>query len=67
METVPTETIAAAVTEVVEIIDYTPLLTDISGNAALTADYLRIVGGCVVFFVVVLLCYFVYKFFRIFF
>lgn len=59
--------VETTVTEVVEIIDYTPILLEISTEAALSADFLQIVTGCLVFFVVVLLCYFVYKFFRIFF
>lgn len=64
----PTEpTTVTQVIEVVEVIDYRPLLTDIGLNAAYSADFLRVIAGCVVFFVIVLLCYFVYKFFRIFF
>lgn len=59
--------VETTVTEVVEIIDYTPILLEISTEAALSADFLQIVTGCLVFLVVVLLCYFVYKFFRIFF
>ena len=62
METVPTEVI-----EVVEIIDYSPILAEISWDAAASAEFLQIITGCLVFFVVVILCYFVYKFFRIFF
>ena len=55
------------VIEAIEIIDYTPLLSTISANSTLIVDFLRIICGGVVFFMVVLLCYFAYKFFRIFF
>ena len=61
------ETAATEVIEVIEIIDYTSLLTDIAANAALHTEFLRIISGGMVFLMVVLLCYFAYKFFRIFF
>lgn len=34
---------------------------------AASTEYLRLISGCLVFIVVIILCYFVYKFFRIFF
>lgn len=63
------ETIATEATEVIEIIegvDYTPLLEKIAANTSLIADASVWIQGFLLFFVVVVLCYFVYKFFRIF-
>ena len=63
------ETIATEATEVIEIIeavDYTPLLEQIAANTSLIADASVWIQGFLLFFVVVVLCYFVYKFFRIF-
>ena len=56
------------------VIDYSTQLTEIAEllaqivtNSAYTADFLKLISGVCVFLVVVILCYFVYKFFRIFF
>ena len=61
MESVP------QVIEVTQNIDYTPLLDQIAANTALNAQFLQIICAGAVFALVVLLCYFAYKFFRIFF
>ena len=45
---------------IVEVIDYTEQLMQING-------YLQYLTGFAIFAVVVVLCYFVYKFFRMFF
>lgn len=63
--TAPTEVIE--VIEVVEQIDYTEYLSKIVTNTALLADFGELVTGFLVFFVVVCLCYFAYKFLRVFF
>ena len=60
--TIPTEVI-----EVIEIIDYTPLLDQLIAYSDLCVQLLRIIGAGALCFMVVALCYFVYKFFRIFF
>ena len=60
--TIPTEVI-----EVMENIDYTPLLELLIDNSELCVQLLRIIGGGAVCVMVMALCYFVYKFFRIFF
>ena len=63
METIiPTEVI-----EVMDVIDYTPLLDQLIANSELCVDLLQIIGAGAVCVMVVGLCYFVYKFFRIFF
>ena len=54
------------VTEIIEGVDYTPLLEQIAVNTSLIADASVWIQGFLLFFVVVVLCYFVYKFFRIF-
>ena len=54
-------------TEVVESLESTESSTALEIYAASSNDYLRIITGCVVFFTVVALCHFSYKFFRIFF
>ena len=59
METVPAE--------IIEVIDYTPILEDIQTAAELNADASVLIAGFLLFFTVVLLCYFAYRFFRIFF
>ena len=64
------QTIATEATEVIEIIegvDYTPLLEKIAANTSLIADASVWIQGFLLFFVVVVLCYFAYKFLRIFF
>lgn len=63
--TAPTEIIE--VIEVVEQIDYTEYLFQIVTNTALLADFGELITGFLVFFVVACLCYFAYKFLRIFF
>lgn len=63
METIPT----SAPTEVIEVIDYMPILEKIEAHASLSADASVLIAGLLLFFVVVVLCYFAYKFFRIFF
>lgn len=66
--TAPTEvTEVIEVIEVVEQIDYTDFLSDIVTNTALLADFGELITGFMVFFVVVCLCYFAYKFLRVFF
>ena len=52
--------------EIIEVVDYTPLLEQIAANTSLIADASVWIQGFLLFFVVVVLCYFVYKFFRIF-
>lgn len=63
METLPTE----SVSQVIEVIDYTPYLERIEAYANLSADASVLIAGFLLFFVVIILCYFAYKFFRIFF
>lgn len=69
METIPETTIPAVteVMEVMETIDYTETLTALlesSQNLELLQGYLVSFG---LFLIVVVLCYFCYKFFKIFF
>ena len=52
--------------EIIEGVDYTLLLEQIAANTSLIADASVCIQGFLLFFVVVVLCYFVYKFFRIF-
>ena len=61
METIPT------VTEVSQVIDYTPVLVQMEELLNTCADASVLISGFLLFFVIVCLCYFVYKFFRIFF
>lgn len=63
--TAPTEIVE--VIEVVEQIDYTEYLSEIVTNTALLAEFGELITGFMVFFVVVCLCYFAYKFLRVFF
>lgn len=59
METIATEAVAEAVTEVIEVIeaiDYSPVLEEISAHASLTADASVLIAGMLLFFVVVVLC-----------
>lgn len=58
METVPVIT---------EVVDYTPVLVQIESLLNTCADASTLIAGFLLFFVIVALCYFVYKFFRIFF
>lgn len=52
---------------VIEVIDYTPYLESIDSRVGQIADASVLISGFLLFFVVVALCYFAYKFFRIFF
>ena len=52
---------------VIEVIDYTPYLESIDSRVGQIADASVLISGFLLFFVVVVLCYFAYKFFRIFF
>lgn len=63
---IPEVTESFNVTEIIEGVDYTPLLEQIAANTSLIADASVWIQGFLLFFVVVVLCYFVYKFFRIF-
>lgn len=63
---IPEVTEPINVTEIIEGVDYTPLLEQIAANTSLIADASVWIQGFLLFFVVVVLCYFVYKFFRIF-
>ena len=60
METIPTESVMTGVTEDTTLESILMLVNQI-------ADASVLMNGILVFFVVVILCYFVYKFFRIFF
>lgn len=65
----PTE-VTTSPTEVIEEEEDTAVLDtlqDILTYSAASAEYLRMTTGCVVFLIVVVLCFFAYKFFRIFF
>ena len=55
------------VIEIAETIDYTPFLEQILGTTQNIEYALQLLAGFGLFFVIVLLCYFCYKFFRIFF
>lgn len=63
------ETIPAAtdVIEVVETIDYTPMLNEILAKLQSMESAALLLSSFALFAVVVCLCYFCYKFFRIFF
>lgn len=54
-------------TEIIEAIDYTPILENIESYASLSADASVLIAGLLLFLVVVVILRFVYKFFRIFF
>ena len=64
-------TVETAATEIIEatqaIIDYTPQLDRIEEYIAMNAEASVRNEAFLLFFVVVILCYFAYKFFRIFF
>ena len=55
------------VIEMAEQIDYTELLGNILTSCQNTEYAFQLISGFLLFFVVVVLCYFCYKFFRIFF
>lgn len=65
------ETLATEATEIIEatqaVIDYSPQLEELQRLASLNADASVQIAGFLLFFTVVILCYFAYKFFRIFF
>lgn len=67
MESTTATEAVTQVIEVVEQIDYTELLGDLIGNQELILQAVQWISGFALFFVVVCLCYFCYKFFRIFF
>ena len=59
-----------SVTQVIEVsnmINYTAMLDRLIENSELCVQLLQFIGAGAVFLMVVLLCYFAYKFFRIFF
>ena len=64
-------TVETAATEIIEatqpFIDYSAQLAELQELAALNVDASVLIAGFLLFFVVVVLCYFGYKFFRIFF
>lgn len=66
METIATEPITQVI-EVVETIDYTPLLTELLTSLQNQESLLGYLVSFSLFAVVACLCYFCYKFFRIFF
>lgn len=55
------------VIQVAEAIDYTGILSQINENVKLSNELMQYATGFALFFVVVALCYFGYKFIRIFF
>ena len=63
---IPDVTEAINASDIIKEVDYTPLLEQIAANTSLIADASVWIQGFLLFFVVVVLCYFVYKFFRIF-
>lgn len=65
-ETTPTETITQVI-EVVEVIDYSTTLEQISTSVQAIEDATLLLSAFALFAVVVCLCYFCYKFLRIFF
>ena len=59
-----------SVTQVIEVsnmINYTAMLDRLIANSELCVQLLQFIGAGAVFLMVVLVCYFAYKFFRIFF
>lgn len=67
METTAVTEVVENVNQIIEVIDYSETLTNIQAFANLTADASVLIAGFLLFFVVVTICYFAYKFFRIFF
>ena len=61
------ETLPTQVIEVVEVIDYTESLNSVIGQLVTLNELTQYLTGFALFFVIIALCYFVYKFFRIFF
>ena len=61
------ETLPTQVIEVVEVIDYTESFNSVIGQLVTLNELTQYLAGFALFFVIVILCYFVYKFFRIFF
>lgn len=66
-ETIPTIAETVPVIEVVEVIDYTQQIDEIIARLGFIGDASRLLTGFALAAVVVCLCYFCYKFFRIFF
>ena len=66
MEVNPTEA-TQAVIEIIEEVNYTETLNNILAFTNLTADASVLIAGLLLFIVVVIICFFAYKFFRIFF
>ena len=73
-ETLPPETLShiveetiPQVIEIVETVNYTTILTDILGSVQNMEYFLTLITGFSLFAVIVCLCYFCYKFLRIFF
>lgn len=64
--TVPTETVTKVI-EVVEQMDYTEYLVKLVNSNELILDAVHVLSGFALSAIVVCLCYFCYKFFRIFF
>lgn len=61
------ETLPTQVIEVVEVIDYTESFNSVIGQLVTLNELTQYLAGFALFFVIVILCYFAYKFFRIFF
>ncbi len=59
-------TAATEITEVIEVVEAVGM-EQLLENTSLIASGVQLLSGFALFFVVVLLCYFCYKFFRIFF
>lgn len=51
---------------IIEVVDYTETLNSILAFINLTADASVLIAGLLLFIVVVILCYFAYRFLRIF-
>lgn len=73
-ETLPPETLPhiveetiPQVIEIVETVNYTTILTDLLGSVQNMEYFLTLITGFSLFAVIVCLCYFCYKFLRIFF
>lgn len=56
-----------AVVQVAESIDYTELLNQLQYSLDVMNEYILYLTGFMLFFVIVLICYFGYKFFKLFF
>ena len=67
VETVSETDVVEQVVQVVESIDYTLILNQIQYTLDQMNEYIRYCAGFLMIFIIVLICYFVYKFFRMFF